>query len=440
MISGSAGAVDASAPTAQDIVASGRLVEHPGAAESELRLALFTDTYTPQLNGVSRTLDRLVRAIQVRGGAVRVYTTTDPEVPADAPPEDAIWRRPSIPFWAYPQLRMAAPVLGRAYRDVRRWRPTLIHAATPFGMGLAGRSCARALGVPLVTSYHTSFNEYAKFYRLGVLSQPGWAFIRWFHNSGARTYVPTRAVLEELRALGLERLAIWGRGVESRRFHPRFRTAEWRARLGADDDTVVVAYVGRLAAEKGLDTALAAMQRIVARRASGQPGAGGPRRILFAVAGDGPYAMQCRRAAPPAPLSHFAGRLEGRALSEFYASADLFVFPSATDTFGNVLLEAMASGLPVIAADVGPTREILARGAGLTVPAGDAAALAAAIEMLAADPERRATMAAAGTAHAATCSWERIFDDLVADYRQVIHHAGAGGGIARAGGAGLRAG
>ena len=151
-----------------------------------------------------RTLERLVHAVSARGGTTRVYTTTDPGVRRGRG-RRSVWRRPSIAFWAYPQLRIAAPILGRVYRDLSRWQPTLIDAATPFGMGLAGRSCARALGVPLVTSYHTSFNEYARYYHLGALSKPGWAFIRWFHNSGERTYVPTRAVLDELRALRFER-------------------------------------------------------------------------------------------------------------------------------------------------------------------------------------------------------------------------------------------
>jgi len=396
-------------------------------APDAIRLALFTDTYSPQLNGVSRTLDRLVRAVAARGGAVRVYTTTDPGVDPQASSGANIWRRPSLPFWAYPQLRIAAPVLGRAYPDIRRWRPTLIHAATPFGMGLAGRSCARALGVPLVTSYHTSFNEYAKFYRLGALSAPGWAYIRWFHNSGARTYAPTRAVLDELRARGFQRLAIWGRGVETRAFHAAFRDPAWRARFGADEQTVVVAYVGRLAAEKGLDTALGAMH-VLADRAPGtvgrrcgarsETGGAGGTRIVFALAGDGPYAAHCRRTAPPAV--HFVGRLEGAALSAFYASADVFIFPSSTDTFGNVLLEAMASGLAVIGADSGPTREILASGGGVVVPRGDANALAQAIVALAENRARRAELGARGVSYAASCSWNRVFDDLVEDYRAVM--------------------
>jgi glycosyltransferase involved in cell wall biosynthesis len=399
--------------------------QSPGAPPADtwdepVRLALFTDTYTPQLNGVSRTLERLVGEVAARGGEARVYTTTDPGVRDGVGDSAEIWRRPSVPFWAYPQLRVAAPILGRIYHDLRAWQPTLIHAATPFGMGLAGRGCARALDVPLVTSYHTSFNEYARFYRLGALSRPGWSFIRWFHNGGSRTYVPTHAVLDELRELGFARLAIWGRGVETNRFNPAFRSGAWRARLGATDDTVVVAYVGRLAAEKGLDTLLGAMTRL-APRAPGGVSDGPP--IVFACAGDGPYADRCRRAAPPPPSAHFVGRLEGRDLSEFFASADIFVFPSATDTFGNVLLEAMASGLPVIGADSGPTNELLSDGGGFTIPRGDANTLATAIDRLARDPAARARMTTRGLAYASRCSWDRIFDELVADYRSVIRDA-----------------
>ena len=391
--------------------------EEDGRALS-LRLALFTDTYPPQLNGVSRTLERLVQAVRARGGAARVYTTTDPASTTGPGLTGDVWRRPSLPFWAYPQLRMSVPMLGPAYTDLRAWRPTLVHAATPFGLGLAGRACARSLGVPLVTSYHTSFSEYAAYYHLGVLGTPGWRYIRWFHNGGVRTYVPTRAVMTELAERGFEHLAIWGRGIEVARFNPSHRSAEVRAHLDADDDTIVVAYVGRLAAEKGLDTVLGAMDRL-ADRAKPSTVAHAP-RIVFALAGDGPYAAYCRRVAPPAPAAHFVGRLEGQTLSAFYASADIFIFPSATDTFGNVLLEAMSSGLPVIAADAGPTRELLAAGGGLVVPPGDADALARAIVSLAGDPARRSAMARLGAAYAVTCSWDRIFDELVADYRQLI--------------------
>ncbi len=403
-------------------VAPDRLVWDGQRESPMLRLALFTDTYPPQINGVSRTLERLADAVRDRGGAARVYTTTDPQTSGFDP---LVWRRPSVPFWAYPQLRLAAPVRGAAYRDLRGWRPTLVHSATPFGMGLAGRASARTLGVPMVTSYHTSFSEYAKFYRMGALSALGWTFFRWFHNSGARTYVPTRAVRAELEGYGFRHLAIWGRGIETNIFSPRLRSASWRERLGADERTVIVAYVGRLAAEKGLDVALAAMHMLQA-----DSGPHAAPRIVFGLAGDGPYASYCRRTAPPAPSVHFVGRLTQSALYDFYASADLFIFPSTTDTFGNVLLEAMASGLPVIGADVGPTRELLAAGGGVTFPPGDAKSLASTIRRLAADPGLRRSLAERGQAFAATCSWDHIFDELVTDYRKVV--ADHGGPVASA--------
>ncbi len=391
---------------------------------TSLRLALFSDTALPQMNGVSRTLDYLAREVERRGGAVRLFTTSDPT--AGATP--GVVRFASCPFWAYPQLRLALPSAATAAEELRAWGANLVHAATPFGVGLAGRAAARELGIPLVTSYHTSLSACARFYRLGALAEPGWAFYRWFHNSGRRTYCPTRAVQSELRSRGFLNTALWGRGVDTARFSPRWRAAELRARLGAGDgragdDRVVVAYVGRLAAEKGLETALAAM-RIADRRAPG--------RFAFAIAGDGPYEARCRRLAPEGTV--FTGHLSGDELSAFYASADMFVFPSTVDTFGNVLLEAMASGLPVVAADSGPSREVLGAGGGVTVPVADPDALAETLLSLAADPARRRALAASGLASASARSWRRVFDGLLADYGRVLAEEGvAHGGLAHGG-------
>lgn len=375
-----------------------------------LRLAIFTDTALPQVNGVSRTLDRLARVVRERGGEVRIFTTSDPSVPDGADPAGpGAVRYPSRPFWAYPQLRLSLPPGRAAVAALREWRPTLVHAATPFGVGIAGRRAASVLGLPFVTSYHTSLSAYARFYRLGALARPGWAFLRWFHNGGARTYCPTRAIQQELDARGFHGTRVWGRGVDLERFSPRWRSDALRHQLGAGGDRLVIAYVGRLAAEKGLDVALGAMRRLH----SAQPG-----RWVFAIAGDGPYAARCRATAPPGTV--FMGQLAGEELSTFFSSADLFVFPSVTDTFGNVLLEAMASGLPVVGADVPSTREVLAPGGGVTFPAGDEAALAARIAALADDPERRIGLSEMALENARSRDWERIFDDLLADYQEVL--------------------
>jgi len=376
------------------------------SAES-LRLAVFTDTALPQLNGVSHTLDRLLHGVRARGGAVRLFTTTDP----DSADEADVVRYASVPFPTYPQVRFAAPRARTAAAELRRWGATLVHVATPFGLGVAGRRAARALGVPLVTSYHTSLHTYATYCRLHAFTEAGWAYLRWFHNGGLRTYCPTHAVERELSGRGLRGTAVWGRGVDVQRFNPGRRSDELRTRLGAGHGRLLVAYVGRLASEKGLDVALAAMRRLHAAA---------PDRFAFAFAGDGPYSDRCRRLAPPGSV--FTGQLVGDALGAFYASADVFVFPSAIDTFGNVLLEAMASGLTVVAADTGPTREVLA-GGGITFPVGDDGALAAALLALAADPARRRAVAAAGLAVAHRRTWSRVFDELVADY--LVVHAGS---------------
>jgi phosphatidylinositol alpha 1,6-mannosyltransferase len=377
-----------------------------GAAAHDLRLAIFTDTFAPQVNGVARTLERLVGAVQARGGAVRVETVGDPA----ASPDSDVHRWPSAPFWAYPQLRMAAPLRGAVTRALAQWRPTLIHAATPFGVGLAGRAAARALGVPLVSSYHTSFAEYLRHYGLRALDAVAWPYLRWFHNSGRRTFAPSKQVADDLRTQGFEGVRVWSRGVDPARFHPRFRSAAMRRAMGAADGALVVAYVGRLAPEKGVPLALEAMRAL--RRTHGE-------RLAFAFAGDGPDEARCRAVAPEG--TWFAGTLHGEDLSRFYASADVLVFPSTTETFGNVVLEAMASGVPVVAPDRGATLELADATTAQLFRGGDAASLAAAIAALTAAPARRARLREAGLALAAARSWEAVWDGLFAEYHAATH-------------------
>lgn len=366
-----------------------------------LRVALFTDTFAPQVNGVAKTLGRWLGAMTSRGHDARVFTTSCPNVPQSA----NVRRFPSIPFWAYRELRLSAPEWRRTRAEVLDFAPTLLHSATPFGVGLAGRRAALECGIPFVTSYHTNFVEYSAHYGLGALQIPGLAFLRWFHNSGARTFVPTSATARDLTRRGFENLRIWSRGVDCTRFQPGFRDDGLRTRMGATRDTVVVAYVGRLAREKGIDIALDAM-RMVART---RPG------TVLAIAGDGPHEGECRRAAPA--CAYFAGRLTGDALSAFYASADLFVFPSTTDTFGNVLLEAMASGLAIVGADVPQTREVVGDHAGVFAAPNDPAAFAEAIIALADDRAAQAARRHAAVARARARSWHDVFDLLVDEYR-----------------------
>jgi phosphatidylinositol alpha 1,6-mannosyltransferase len=370
-----------------------------------VRLALFSDTFPPQMNGVSRTLERLVAAARERGAQVRVFTTTDPEHEHDDP-DEVRWN--SVPFWAYPQVRLSAPRALAARAALAEWKPSIVHVATEFGVGLAGRSAAKALGIPLVTSYHTSFSAYAEFYRLGALADMGWRYFRWFHSAAARTFTPTDAIRAEVEAHGFRNVGVWGRGVDGARFDPSFRSMDWRRSLGIADDAMVVLYVGRIAKEKGLEHALHAMRALSVDAPE----------TRFVFVGDGPYDAELRAAAPAATI--FTGRLSGDPLSIAYASADVFLFPSVTDTFGNVLLEAMASGLVVIAADAGNTRELVGTDRGLIVPVDASGAIATSLRSLNHDRKMHHTIREQARTWAAQRTWPLVWNGLFGEYRNVI--------------------
>lgn len=382
------------------------------------RLMIFSDTYAPQMNGVTRTLKRLVACVRERGGTVKVVTTSNGRN-APAHDDEGVDRWPSMRFWKYDELRIAPPLVGRARRAMEEFRPHVVHIATPFGVGLAARSAARTLGIPAVSSYHTSFAAYASYYGLGSLTGMATAFLRWFHNGTLRTYSPTRAIANDLVRLGFRNTAVWGRGVDTGLFNPQYRSDELRLRLCARPGDVIVAYVGRLAPEKGLDLAFEAVRQARGRARS---------RIVLAVAGDGPYGDACRRMAPFDTM--FTGRLHGTALSALYASADIFLFPSQTDTFGNVLLEAMASRLAVVAADSPPSRELLEwNGSGAAcgvVAEATPDAIAAELVRLADDPELRRALAARGYARARARTWDGAHEPLIAEYALLGGHAPKG--------------
>jgi glycosyltransferase involved in cell wall biosynthesis len=368
-----------------------------------VRVALFTDTFTPQVNGVARTLSRWSAALAARGHETLVFA---PSVPGAASVSH-VRRHPSVPFWAYPELRIAMPGARGICAELVRFQPDLVHVATPFGVGLAGRAAALSLGIPLVSSYHTSFTQYARFYGLAMLARPGVRYLRWFHNAGRRTFVPTAAIKAELDSAGFRDVALWTRGVDTEQFNPRFRDPS-RRRSMVGERGCVVAYVGRLAAEKGVPVAMRAMTDVVRRRPS----------VRLAVAGDGPDEIRCRRLSPPG--SWFAGRLGGTQLSAFYASADIFVFPSTTDTFGNVLFEAMASGLAIVAADVPQSREAVGDEAGVFTAPNDSTELADAITALIDNPERLSAMRRAALARVQSRGWDAVFDQLMRDYEDAL--------------------
>lgn len=379
-----------------------------------MRIAIFSEVYWPMVSGVGVTLRRLADALAARGLAVRVYTASYP-VPGPDRPE--VHRSSSLPFFLYPDVQWAFPRRRELVADARAFRPDIVHAATEFALGVAGLRVARELGVPVVASAHTDYESYAARYHLDWAVRPGWRYLRWFYGQSERVLCPSRIYEEHLHSRGVRHTGIWSRGVDPAVFNPAFRSDAWRASVGAGADDLVVTYVGRLAREKNIDLLLEAWERVALRHP----------RARLALVGRGPLEEEIR--ALGIPGVHVTGLLTGRDLSTAYASADLFAFPSATETFGNVLLEAMASGLPSIVAAAGGVLEFTDHGAnGWLVEPNSVEAIATALDRLLADAPLRRRLAAGALATAASRRWDRMDDQLLMEYERVIR----GGTIHRA--------
>lgn len=298
-----------------------------------MNFMLITDTFPPLINGVSRTLQILAMGLANVGHRVEVITTVDG---GSQNPAIEIIKVPSMPLPGYPGLRLGLVTPEFLKRRMKALKPDGIYVAVESLMGIAAVSAARKLGLRVVTGFHTNFHSYMSDYRVGMLSSAAERYLRWFHNRAAQTLVPSSTTADELRQMGIRRTGVMGRGVDSSLFHPSKRDRELRASIGATDETPVALYAGRMAVEKNLDLAISSFLSI--RRTS--PAA----RCVFA--GGGPRVPELRSKYPE---FHFAGSCDDDLLSRWYASADVFVFPSLTETYGNVIAEAMASGLVTVA-------------------------------------------------------------------------------------------
>lgn len=372
-----------------------------------LKLTLVSETYMPQINGVSRTLERLVEHCLQCGDHLQLLVPHYRDrVEDSAGVVRHAWRGVRLPFYREVCLPLAVTSLVR--RQLRRFGPDLVHVATEGPLGLAALKACRQLGLPVVSSYHTNFPNYLASYRLGRLEPLAWRYLRWFHNATSTTLCPTPTIRDMLAERGFERVKVWGRGVDTRMFDVSRREEAVRRELGIGAREVVAVYVGRLAAEKNLELLMEAWR---------QRSPGGPDRLL--LVGDGPLRSLLERRAQPDVI--FAGYRQGEDLARCYAAGDFFVFPSLTDTFGNVMLEAMASGLPVIGFDVAGPRDVIRHGqTGLIVEERNAAALALAMGQLAGMARQRAHMGRAARKFAETQSWQQILEQIRDQYRVVM--------------------
>lgn len=375
-----------------------------------MRIGLVSDTYTPQVNGVTTVVRRIVSLLRAHGHEALVVA---PQYPGRAtPPDPRELRIPSLAFPLYPDIRMSLPPFRQVAELFDAAPPDVVHVHTEGALGLAGRRWAVRQGVPLVTTYHTNFPEYSRHYGVGFLEPVVWRWLHWFHRPAAVTFTPGQAVRDDLVRRGLPQASLWGRGVDPHFFHPGRRDNSWRRWLAGGDDTLIVLHVGRLAHEKNLGVLIEAW-----RQAHGVLG----QRATFVVAGEGPEA---RRIESRLPFVRLLGFLPREDLATLYASADVSVFPSHTETCGLVALEAMASGSTVIAADAGGFRESIQAGTtGLLVPAHDPRGFTGAIVALADDPVARFALAAAARDYAVSRDVARENAELLDRYTALIHAA-----------------
>ncbi|MFC5470586.1 glycosyltransferase family 4 protein [Cohnella suwonensis] len=368
----------------------------------KLRLALFTDTYAPEINGVAKTLERWVAYLRDQGHECLVFAPSRPR--REKTMSETAERLSSLPFFLYPECRLAIPRSAEAERKLLKFKPNAIHVATPFGTGVVGRHLAIKHGIPLVASHHTHFARYLPYYNLQWLGKLLWRYLHWFHRPCRKIYVPSNSVLEECRSEGWARLEVWGRGVDAKRFRPHDNRAALRRELGLNPSTYVALYAGRIAPEKDPGVAVEAVSLLDRRGVD----------IAFVAAGDGPFSGELRElAASKGIQARFLGPIAQENLRLWMAASDVLLFPSATETFGNVVLEAMACGLPVVGAAGGAVPDTVKDGAnGLLCPPGDSGAFAEALDRLRRGRAMRELLSEAGLRHARERSWDEVFRRL----------------------------
>ena len=393
------------------------------------RVLFCTDTYPPQVNGVSVVTALSVSGLRHRGWNCGVVAPRYPRESFDAfdalrfgdGVADTHFALPSVRFPPYPDLRLAAPLYGAVRRAVARFQPDLVHCETEFMIGRLGQMAAGRAGIPIVTSYHTDFGRYTHAYGVPWLHSTVTSYLARFHRRGQRAYTPSEPARQDLLNMGVADVEVWGRGVDVELFHPTKRSTPLREALGLTEKFVFV-HVGRLAAEKNVPVVLDAFRQARKLLPHGS--------VHLLVAGSGPAEPELRRRASGSVT--FLGNLDRQnRLPDIYASADAFVFASLTETLGLVVLEAMASGLPVVAVAAGGVVDHVRDGRnGLAVPLGSLTTmidgLKDAMVRLVREPGLRGTLATEARRTAEACSWQCELDRLEESYREVMRAAGCG--------------
>jgi glycosyltransferase involved in cell wall biosynthesis len=379
-----------------------------------MRIAYFTDTYSPEVNGVTNTLSRL--------GAYLGEKHIDHVVFAPAYENEApiprrenrhsayrsLYRFKGLKTRLSPESRLAFPAFWEIDEVCDAFKPDLVHVSSELGIGFRGMRYAVTRSLPLVMSYHTNYGEYLRYFDLEAFKPLLEMYLFWFYRFAHRVLVPSSHTMKDLFRRRYRNLDIWSRGIDAALFNPGYRNGDLRNRIGKDK--FMFLYAGRLSPEKGLDMLLYAAAELELRF---------PGKTVFVFTGDGPYAETIRKQRLPNIV--LTGFKKGRELSEIYASADCFAFPSGTETFGNAALEAMASGLPVAGVASGGVTDFLShRNNALLCPRGGREAFLENLVTLMEDPKLRLSLAENARKTALARDWNRVFDGLMNIYTEVI--------------------
>lgn len=372
-----------------------------------LRVALFTGNYNHIQDGVSLTLNRLVDFLLQKDIPVKIFGPTN-----DNPDLDHVGDFtpvPSIPMPGRSEYRLTVAFPEKVRRQLDEFDPTIVHLATPDLLGFRAMRYAQTSNIQIVSSYHTHFTSYLKYYNLQMLEMLGWKYLVWFYSQCKHIYVPTTSMAEELTRHGIdEGIRIWARGVDISLFSPNRRSLQWRKKQGISDEDRVVTFVSRLVWEKDLQTYVDALKKLLARSD----------RIKPMIVGDGPARRDLEEMLPEAC---FTGFLTGNELAKAYASSDVFLFPSDTETFGNVTLEAMACGVPVVVADATGSKSLVEPGVnGYLATPRKPAEFAGCVESIIKDEGKREEMSKAARQKALAFDWEKVNQELLENYQEAL--------------------